>query len=98
MLYNLTMLKKNETLRNINSAGAGSRQQEQAAGSSSAQLSSAQLSSSITLNFFQVYVYLLIIKTIIFILSSYLIKSFIYINYYLVILHTNKYYYLIPAV
>ena len=75
----LTMLKKNEILKTINSAAA-------------------QLSSSITLNFFQVYVYLLIIKTIIFILSSYLIKSFIYINYYLVILHTNKYYYLIPAV
>ena len=37
------MLKKNETLRNINSAAA--------------QLSSAQLSSSITLNFFQFYVY-----------------------------------------
>ena len=91
MLYNLTMLKKNETLRNINSAAA-------AAAAAAAQLSSAQLSSSITLNFFQVYVYLLIIKTIIFILSSYLIKSFIYINYYLVILHTNKYYYLIPAV
>ena len=61
------MLNKKETLRNINSAAA--------------QLSSAQL--SFTLNFFQVYVYLLIIKTIIFILNSYLIKSFIQLNYYI---------------
>ena len=60
------MLKKNETLRNINSA---------------AQLSSAQL--SIALNFLKFYVYLLIIKPIIFILSSYLIKSFIQSNYYI---------------
>ena len=37
MLYNLTMLKKNETLRNINSA---------AAAAAAAQLSSAQLSSA----------------------------------------------------
>ena len=39
MLYNLTMLKKNETLRNINSAAA-------AAAAAAAQLSSAQLSSA----------------------------------------------------
>ena len=39
MLYNLTMLKKNETLRNINSAAAAA-----AAQLSSAQLSSAQAS------------------------------------------------------
>ena len=38
MLYNLTMLKKNETLRNINSAAA--------AAAAAAQLSSAQLSSA----------------------------------------------------
>lgn len=37
MLYNLTMLKKNETLRNINSAAA-------AAAAAAAQLSSAQAS------------------------------------------------------
>lgn len=36
MLYNLTMLKKNETLRNINSAAA--------AAAAAAQLSSAQAS------------------------------------------------------
>ena len=40
MLYNLTMLKKNETLRNINSAAAA------AAAAAAAQLSSAQLSSA----------------------------------------------------
>ena len=61
------MLNKKETLRNINSAAA--------------QLSSAQL--NITLNFLKFYVYLLIIKPIIFILSSYLIKSFIQSNYYI---------------
>ena len=66
------MLKKNETLRNINSA---------AAQLSSAQLSSAQL--SVILNFLKFYVYLLIIKTIIFILSSYLIKSFIQLNVFI---------------
>ena len=70
------MIKKNEILKIINSA----------AQLSSAQLSSAQLSSaqlSITLNFLKFYVYLLIIKTIIFILSSYLTKSFIQSNYYI---------------
>ena len=65
----LTMLKKNEILQIINSAAA--------------QLSSAQLSSSIILNFLKFYVYLLIIKTIIFILSSYLIKSFIQLNVFI---------------
>ena len=69
------MLKKNETLRNINSA--------------------AQLSSSIALNFFQVYVYLLIIKYYsIFLLKTYsnsflnllnfnLQKAFIYLNVFI---------------
>ena len=76
------MIKKNETLRNINSAAA--------------QLSSAQL--SITLNFFQVYVYLLIIKYysiyILKILKTYsnsflnlsnfnLQKAFIYLNVFI---------------
>ncbi|WP_206751767.1 hypothetical protein, partial [Brachyspira aalborgi] len=75
----LTMLKKNEILKIINSAAA----QLSSAQLSSAQLSSAQLSSSITLNFLKFYVYLLIIKTIIFILNSYLIKSFIQSNYYI---------------
>ncbi len=63
----LTMLKKNEILKIINSAAA--------------QLSSAQL--NIILNFLKFYVYLLIIKTIIFILSSYLIKSFIQLNVFI---------------
>ena len=74
------MINKNETLRNINSA---------------AQLSSAQLSSSITLNFFQVYVYLLIIKYYsVYILKTYsnsflnllnfsLEKAFIYLNVFI---------------
>ena len=61
------MLKKNETLRNINSAAA--------------QLSSAQL--SITLNFFRVYVYLLIIKYY----SVYLLKT--YSNSFLNLLNFN---------
>ena len=96
------MLKKNETLRNINSA----------AQLSSAQLSSAQLSSaqlSIALNFLKFYVYLLIIKYYsIYILKTYsnsflnllnfsLQKAFIYlnvfINIYLMDIITQKVFY-----
>ena len=62
------MIKKNEILKIINSA---------------AQLSSAQLSSSITLNFFRVYVYLLIIKYY----SVYLLKN--YSNSFLNLLNFN---------
>ena len=77
--------------------------------SSSAQLSSAQLSSSITLNFFQVYVYLLIIKYyFVYLLKTYsnsflnllnfnLQKAFIYlnvfINIYLMDIITQKVFY-----
>jgi hypothetical protein len=73
------MIKKNETLRNINSAAA--------------QLSSAQL--IITLNFFQVYVYLLIIKyysiyslklysnSFLNLLNFNLQKAFIYLNVFI---------------
>ena len=80
------MIKKNETLRNINSAAA--------------QLSSAQLELSsaqliITLNFFQVYVYLLIIKyysiyslklysnSFLNLLNFNLQKAFIYLNVFI---------------
>ena len=66
------MIKKNKILKIINSA---------AAQLSSAQLSSAQL--SITLNFFQVYVYLLIIKYY----SVYLLKN--YSNSFLNLLNFN---------
>ena len=68
ILYNFNY--ENETLRNINSAAQLSSAQLSSAQLSSAQLSSAQL--SITLNFFQVYVYLLIIKYY----SVYLLKNY----------------------
>ena len=92
------MIKKNKILKIINSA---------AAQLSSAQLSSAQL--SITLNFFQVYVYLLIIKYYsVYLLKNYsnsflnllnfsLEKAFIYlnvfINIYLMDIITQKVFY-----
>ena len=47
------------------------------------QFHEAKPSQAFTLNFLKFYVYLLIIKTIIFILSSYLIKSFIQLNVFI---------------
>ena len=45
--------------------------------------SQAKPSQAFTLNFLKFYVYLLIIKTIIFIWNSYLVKSFIQLNVFI---------------